>query len=154
MSADAARPQTVLEVREVTKGFRRGVLRRRRVKVLRGTSLSINGGELVGLVGENGSGKTVLANCLIGLTYGAIGALAGALLGRLGATYFMLFLPMLDLGIAQTPMFGDGAPDGWTQRLPGYGAGRVLVDAAFASSFSAGPELALAMGWWPSRRLR
>ena len=88
-----------------------------------------------------------VATCLIGLTYGAIGALAGALLGRLGATYFMLFLPMLDLGIAQTPMFGDGAPDGWTQLLPGYGAGRVLVDAAFAPSFSASAELAVAAAW-------
>ena len=88
-----------------------------------------------------------LATCLIGITYGSIGALAGAVLGRLGATYFMLFLPMLDLGIAQTPMFGDGTPDGWTQLLPGYGAGRVLVDAAFGPSFSAGSELTLAAGW-------
>ena len=89
----------------------------------------------------------VLATCLIGLTYGAIGAVSGALLGKLGATYFMIFLPMLDLGIAQTPMFGDGAPDGWTQVLPGYGAGRVLIDAAFAPEFASAGETALAIGW-------
>ena len=87
------------------------------------------------------------ATVLVGLTFGAIGAIAGAFLGRLGATYFMIFLPMLDLGIAQTPMFGDGAPDGWAHFLPGYGAGQVLVDAAFAPSFSAAGELALAVGW-------
>ena len=55
----------------------------------------------------------VVANLLIGLTYASIGAVAGVLLGRLGGTYFMLFLPMIDLGIVQTPMFGDGSPDGW-----------------------------------------
>lgn len=89
----------------------------------------------------------VVANLLVGLTFGSIGALAGAYLGRLGGTYFMLFLPMIDLGIAQTPMFGDGEPDGWAQFLPGYGAGRVLVDAAFSPSFHAWPELLVASGW-------
>lgn len=89
----------------------------------------------------------VLANLMIGVTFGAIGALAGALLGRLGGTYFMLFLPMIDLGIAQTPMFGDGEPSGWAQLLPGYGAHRVLVDAAFASGFHAWLELGLALAW-------
>ena len=89
----------------------------------------------------------VAANVLIGLTFGSIGALAGAALGRLGGTYLMLFLPMIDLGIAQTPMFGDGAPSGWTQFLPGYGAGRVLVDAAFSPTFHAWGELAVAVAW-------
>jgi hypothetical protein len=89
----------------------------------------------------------VVANVLIGLTYGSIGAIAGVLLGRLGGTYFMLFLPMIDLGIAQTPMFGDGTPNGWASLLPGYGGGRVLVDAAFASNFDAGVELLVGMAW-------
>lgn len=88
-----------------------------------------------------------LANLLVGLTYGSIGALAGAGLGRLGGTYFMFFLPMIDLGIAQTPMFGDGIPDTWATLLPGYGAGRVLVDAAFARDFEAWGELLVAVGW-------
>ena len=87
------------------------------------------------------------AGVLVGLTYGAIGALAGVGLGRLGGTYFMLFLPMVDLGIAQTPMFGDGAPDDWARLLPGYGAGRVAVDAAFSPEFHAAGELALAVVW-------
>jgi hypothetical protein len=89
----------------------------------------------------------VAASVLIGLTFAGIGALAGVGLGRLGGTYFMLFLPMIDLGIAQTPMFGDGAPDGWAYLLPGYGAGRVAVDGAFSHEFHAWGELALAVAW-------
>lgn len=92
-------------------------------------------------------GPFIAGNALIGLTYASIGALAGAGLGRLGGTYFMLFLPMVDLGIAQTPMFGDGAPDGWAQFLPGYSGMRVIVDASFSPQFHAGGELALAVGW-------
>lgn len=86
-------------------------------------------------------------NLLVGLTYGALGALAGALLGVLAATYTMLLGPMLDLGIAQNPMFGDGTPDGWAKLLPGHGAMRVIVDGSFAGSFRAWSELALAAGW-------
>jgi hypothetical protein len=88
-----------------------------------------------------------LANLLVGVTYASLGALAGVLLGTLGGTYFMFFLPMIDLGIAQTPMFGDGAPDGWAELLPGYAAGRVLVDSSFSPSLHAGGELALALVW-------
>ena len=86
-------------------------------------------------------------NLLVGLTYGSLGALAGAMLGPLGATYTMLLGPMLDLGIAQNPMFGDGMPDGWAALLPGYGAGRVIVDASFSDAFHAWGELALGAGW-------
>jgi ABC-2 type transport system ATP-binding protein len=57
----------VLRVAEVTKGFGHGFLRRHRVEVLRGASLEIGPGELVGLVGENGSGKTVLMKIIVGL---------------------------------------------------------------------------------------
>jgi hypothetical protein len=89
----------------------------------------------------------VIANLLVGITYGGIGALAGSLLGRLGGTYLMFFLPMIDLGIAQNPMFGDAEPGGWAALLPGYGPGRVLIDASFAPGFSAWPELVLAAAW-------
>lgn len=88
-----------------------------------------------------------VANLLVGITYGGLGALAGALLGRLGGTYLMLFLPMIDLGIAQSPMFGDAAPGGWAVLLPGYGPGRVLVESSFASGFEAWPDLAIAGAW-------
>src|SRR5215213_11783985 len=120
-SAPVSQDLPVLRVSEVTKGFRHGVLRRRRVDVLRGASLEVGRG--------NSSGPS------------------GRALGRLGGTYFMLFLPMIDHGIAQTPMFGGVEPGGWAQFLPGYGAGRVLVDASFAPTYDAWPELLLALIW-------
>ena len=63
----------------------------------------------------------VAGNLMIGLIYGSIGALAGVALGRVGATYFMLFLAMVDLGIAQTPMFGSRL---WSREGSG---GRILL---------------------------
>ncbi|HEX5984609.1 MAG TPA: hypothetical protein VFY69_10420 [Solirubrobacterales bacterium] len=89
----------------------------------------------------------IAALVAIGLTYAGIGALAGVVLDKLAATYLMLFLVMTDLGIVQNPMFGDGTPDGWAVVLPGYGAGRTMVDGAFSPGFHAGSELALAAAW-------
>lgn len=82
---------------------------------------------------------------LIGSMYAAIGALAGAVLDRLAATYLILFLAMTDLGIVQNPMFGT--PHGGAVLLPGYGPGRVMVDGAFSSSFHAGGNLLLSLAW-------
>lgn len=84
---------------------------------------------------------------LIGLIYAALGALAGAVLDKLAATYLMLFLAMTDLGIVQNPMFGDGTPDGWAVLLPGYGPARLMVGGAFSGSFHAGWELVLSLAW-------
>lgn len=67
----------------------------------------------------------------IAVTYAGIGALAGALLGRVGATYLVLFLAMLDLGVVQNPMFGSGRPPSWAVALPGYAGMRVVIAAAF-----------------------
>ena len=89
----------------------------------------------------------VAGTLAVGLVYGLLGALAGALVGRLGATYLMLFGAMLDLGIAQNPMFGSGEPPDWATPLPGYGPGRVIIDAAFSAQFHAWEALALAAGW-------
>ena len=72
-TARAARPEpsaaeSVLRVHEVTKSFHRGPpWQRRNVEVLRGASLEVRRGELVGLVGENGSGKSVLMQIIVGL---------------------------------------------------------------------------------------
>jgi len=88
----------------------------------------------------------IAALLLLGLIYGAIGALAGALLDNLAATYLMLFAVMTDLGVLQTPMFHTTPPDG-AALLPGYGPSRVMYDAAFGQSFHAGGALALSLGW-------
>lgn len=86
-------------------------------------------------------------NLLVGLIYACLGALAGAALGQLGATYVVLFLAMLGTGILQNPMFGDGTPGGLALVFPDYGAGRVVVDGAFADGFSAWPQLVLSLVW-------
>ncbi len=58
----------VLRITNLTKGFGRGVWPlRKRIEVLRGADLEVSSGELVGLVGENGSGKSVLMQIVVGL---------------------------------------------------------------------------------------
>jgi hypothetical protein len=84
---------------------------------------------------------------LIGLTYACIGVIAGSLVGQLGATYLVLFLGMLGLGILQNPMFGTGTPKGAALFFPDYGAARVVLEGGFSSRFHAWGELALALGW-------
>lgn len=87
-----------------------------------------------------------IGNLLAGFIYAMLGALAGAVLSPLGATYLMLFGAMLDLGIVQNPMFGTGVPPAWGALLPGYGPGRIIIGAAFSDRF-AWSELALSLGW-------
>lgn len=84
---------------------------------------------------------------LVGLTYGCIGALAGALVGQLGATYVSLFAAMLGQGILQSPMFGSGTPRGAALFFPDYGATRLVIAGGFSSGFHAWSELGLALGW-------
>lgn len=84
---------------------------------------------------------------LLAVMYGALGALFGALLDKLAATYLMLFLVMTDLGIVQNPMFGDGVPGKLAVLLPGYGPVRQMVDGAYSSQFHAEGPLALGIAW-------
>lgn len=86
------------------------------------------------------------ALALIGLIYGAIGALAGAVLDRLAATYLILFLVMTDLGVVQNPMF-HAKPGGFAVLFPGFGPSAVMYEGAFSSSFGAGVELLIGLGW-------
>lgn len=112
-SPQAAR-ETVLRVEGVTKSFRQGWLRRRRIEVLRGVNLSVEPREMVGLVGENGSGKSVLMKIIVGLLSRDGGDIQ--LNGRLGycpqeplvwdkltvAEHFKLFGKAYDLGESKT----------------------------------------------------
>lgn len=86
-------------------------------------------------------------NLIAGLQYAAIGALAGALLGRLGAVYFMFFLPNIDIGIAQDPLFFEGDPPGWASALPAYSPTRMIVDASYSTTFDTGDALAVSLVW-------
>jgi len=84
----------------------------------------------------------------IAITYAGIGALAGTLFGRVGATYLLLFLAMLDLGVVQNPMFGNGSPPRWAVILPGYSGIRIVIAAGFAhASRAPTPELVGAAVW-------
>lgn len=74
--------EPALLVEGVVKGFRHGLLRRRRIEVLKGASLRVGRGELVGLVGENGSGKSVLMKIIVGLLGREVGRVESR--GRLG----------------------------------------------------------------------
>jgi hypothetical protein len=88
----------------------------------------------------------IAALILIGLIYGSIGALAGAILDKLAATYLILFLVFTDVGIVQSPMFHT-TPDRWAMLLPGYGASRAMYDAAFGPTFHAWAALGIALAW-------
>jgi ABC-2 family transporter protein len=88
----------------------------------------------------------LVALVLLGLTYAAIGALAGAVLDRLAATYLILFLVMVDVGVVQTPMFHE-TPGRFAWLLPSYGPSRVMYDGAFSSSFHATGALAIGIAW-------
>lgn len=91
--------------------------------------------------------RFALAALLIGLIYAPLGALFGAVLSRLAATYLMLFLVMTDLGIIQNPMFGSGTPGRFAVLLPGYGPMRLMLDGAYSPEFHVAGELVLSLGW-------
>jgi len=58
---------SLIEAGSVRKAYRKGIWpRRRQLRVLKGASLKVDGGEIVGLVGENGSGKSTLMRILVG----------------------------------------------------------------------------------------
>lgn len=58
----------VLRAVDLRKAFRKGPpWHRRAVPVLQGATLEVRAGELVGLVGENGSGKSVLIQVIVGM---------------------------------------------------------------------------------------
>ncbi len=75
----------VLETRDLRKNYRK-------IEALRGVSLSVQQGEIYGLLGQNGAGKTTLVKILLGITRGwhgdarLLGAPAGAahVRGRVG----------------------------------------------------------------------
>ncbi len=92
-------------------------------------------------------GPFIVGTLIAGLIYAAIGALSGALMGRLGAVYFMFFLPNVDIGIAQDPIFFDGDPQGWATVLPGYGPTRMIVEASYSGDFAPAGALAPALAW-------
>ncbi|MFB7171917.1 ABC transporter permease [Streptomyces sp. NPDC056254] len=91
-------------------------------------------------------GLYIAASVLIALTYALIGVLIGPLFGRVGGVLIAFLLPFLDIGIEQSPMLHP-QPPAWAHALPGYGPGRVLIDAAITPTFDELGALLLALGW-------
>lgn len=92
-------------------------------------------------------GPFIAGTLLAGLIYAGLGALSGALLGRLGAVYLMFFLPNIDIGIAQDPIFFNGDPQGWATVLPGYGPTRMIVEASYTGDFDPSGAGIPAVAW-------
>jgi hypothetical protein len=102
---------------------------------------------MLGLVLRPASWPAVVAALvLMGLLYASIGALVGALLDRLPATYLILFLVLTDLGVVQSPMF-HAVPGSYAWLLPGYAVDRLLFAGAFSPGFHAIGALLLTLAW-------
>ncbi|GBR42363.1 peptide ABC transporter ATP-binding protein [Neoasaia chiangmaiensis NBRC 101099] len=60
---------TLLDVRDLHVAYRGGALwRSRPVPIVHGVSFRVGRGEIVGLIGESGSGKSTIARSIVGLT--------------------------------------------------------------------------------------
>ncbi len=67
--------ERLLEVRDVTVSLGRG---RAAAEILRDVSLHVGAGEIVGLIGETGSGKTTLARTILGINAPTAGSVSVA----------------------------------------------------------------------------
>ncbi len=65
-----AETDAVLAVKDLSKVFRQGFLRRGGFPALKGVDLSVGRGTIFGLLGPNGAGKTTLVKILLGLVRG------------------------------------------------------------------------------------
>jgi len=86
-------------------------------------------------------------NLLIGVTFAFIGAIAALIVGRLGGAYLMFFVPMVDVGIFQDPMFVSGDQALWMKLLPGFGGTRMVIDAGFTGTMDDWTALAAGVAW-------
>ncbi|HLM58573.1 MAG TPA: ABC transporter ATP-binding protein [Pyrinomonadaceae bacterium] len=71
---------TVVEIKELTKDYEVGFLRKRRVRALDSLSLTVERGEIFGFLGANGAGKTTTLKLLMRLMYPTAGR--ATILGR------------------------------------------------------------------------
>lgn len=90
-------------------------------------------------------GFFVLVNLLSALHYAFLGAVAGAFLSAMSGVYLMFFVPMIDIGLIQNPMFPRDDVAWWAQLLPGYAPMEVLLDVSFSDGFDTAGALAVAL---------
>jgi ABC-2 type transport system ATP-binding protein len=67
MQEPAVPDQPAIETRELCKTYVEGLLRRKRQQALKGVSLRVERGEIFGLLGGNGAGKTTFIKTLLGI---------------------------------------------------------------------------------------
>lgn len=63
----------IVEIKNLTKDYEVGFLRKRRVRALDGLSLTVNQGEIFGFLGANGAGKTTTLKLLMTLIFPTAG---------------------------------------------------------------------------------
>lgn len=85
-------------------------------------------------------GWFVAATVLTGLLYGALGALVGLVLNRLAGVYVLMFGPLLDVFLAQSPLSAE------THAVAPYLPGHYPTKLAFDAAFTAGVDPANL--WW------
>ncbi len=79
-----------------------------------------------------------VANLFPALQYGFLGAIVGTYLSATSGTYLMFFLPMIDVGLIQNPMFPRQNVQFWVKILPDYAPMEILIDTSFSSKFDTG----------------
>lgn len=67
------RTENVIEIRELTKDYEVGFLKKKRVRALDRLSLDVKRGEIFGFLGPNGAGKTTTLKLLMGLIFPTLG---------------------------------------------------------------------------------
>jgi ABC-2 type transport system permease protein len=79
-------------------------------------------------------GWFLLALLTIALIYGTIGGVVGLVFNRLAGIYVVMFVPLLDLFLAQSPFATD--PPAIAPLLPGHFPSELALDAAFTPAIT------------------
>jgi ABC-2 type transport system ATP-binding protein len=80
MSQQKSSLETVIEIKDLTKDYEVGFLKKNKVRALDGLSLEVYRGEIFGFLGPNGAGKTTTLKLLMRLIYPTKGG--ASILGR------------------------------------------------------------------------
>ena len=85
----------VIEVRDLQKTYRSGLIFRKKVEALRGVSFEVGKGEIFGLLGQNGAGKTTLIKILLGIVRKSTGDawMLGKRAGEIDSRRLVGYLP-------------------------------------------------------------
>src|ERR1043165_28523 len=66
--------ENVIEIRELTKDYATGFLKKKKVRALDGLTLNVEGGQIFGFLGGNGAGKTTTIKILMSLIFPTAGS--------------------------------------------------------------------------------